>query len=162
MKIKGQKDFFAGLMFLVVGVAFAIGATDYSIGTGARMGPGYFPMILGVLMSILGLAIAAKGLVVETPDGDKVGKWAWKQIVFVLAANFVFGILLVGVPALGIPQFGLIVAIFGLVFVASLGGHSFNVKEVSILAIILAVGSYVAFVWALNLQFPVWPSFITG
>lgn len=162
MKIKGQKDFFAGLMFLVVGVAFAIGATDYSIGTGARMGPGYFPMILGVLMSILGLAIAAKGLVVETPDGDKVGKWAWKQIVFVLAANFVFGILLVGVPALGIPQFGLIVAIFGLVFVASLGGHSFKVKEVSILAIILAVGSYVAFVWALNLQFPVWPSFITG
>ena len=162
MKIKGQKDFFAGLMFLVVGVAFAIGATDYSIGTGARMGPGYFPMILGVLMSILGLAIAAKGLVVETPDGDKVGKWAWKQIVFVLAANFVFGILLVGVPALGIPQFGLIVAIFGLVVVASLGGHSFNVKEVSILAIILAVGSYVAFVWALNLQFPVWPSFITG
>ena len=162
MKIKSQKDFFAGLMFLVIGVAFAIGAIDYNVGTGARMGPGYFPLILGVLMSILGLAIGAKGLVVETADGDKIGKWAWKQVFFILAANFAFGILLVGVPSLGIPQFGLIVAIFGLVFIASMGGYTFNAKEVLILAICLAVGSYVAFVWALNLQFPVWPSFITG
>nr|WP_255662621.1 tripartite tricarboxylate transporter TctB family protein [Acidovorax sp. D4N7] len=149
-------------MFLAVGLAFAIGATDYNVGTGARMGPGYFPLILGVLMSILGLAIAATGLIVETADGDKIGKWAWKQVFFVLAANFAFGILLVGVPAFGIPQFGLIVAIYALVFIASLGGHSFNPKEVLILATVLAVGSYVAFVWALNLQFPVWPSFITG
>lgn len=162
MKIKGQKDFFAGLMFLVIGLAFAIGATDYNIGSGARMGPGYFPLILGVLMSILGIAIAAKGLIVETPDGDKIGKWAWKQVFFILAANFAFGVLLVGVPALGIPQFGLIVAIYGLVFIASLGGYTFKTKEVAILATCLAVGSYGAFVWALNLQFPVWPSFITG
>lgn len=162
MKIKSQKDFFAGLMFLAIGLAFAIGAVDYNIGTGARMGPGYFPMILGVLMSILGVAIASKGLIVETPDGDKIGKWAWKQVFFILAANFAFGVLLVGVPALGIPQFGLIVAIYGLVFIASVAGSTFNVKEVAILATCLAVGSYVAFVWALNLQFPVWPSFITG
>jgi hypothetical protein len=162
VKIKSQKDFFAGLMFLVIGLAFAIGAVDYNIGTGARMGPGYFPLILGVLMSILGIAIGAKGLIVETADGDKIGKWAWKQVFFILAANFAFGILLVGVPALGIPQFGLIVAIYGLVFIASLGGYSFNTKEVAILATCLAVGSYGAFVWALNLQFPVWPSFITG
>ncbi|MOA19127.1 Tripartite tricarboxylate transporter TctB family protein [compost metagenome] len=126
------------------------------------MGPGYFPLILGVLMSILGIAIGAKGLIVETPDGDKIGKWAWKQVFFILAANFAFGVLLVGVRALGIPQFGLIVAIYGLVFIASLGGYSFKTKEVAILATCLAVGSYCAFVWALNLQFPVWPSFITG
>ncbi|QKV54136.1 tripartite tricarboxylate transporter TctB family protein [Comamonas antarctica] len=162
MKIKSQKDFFAGLMFLVIGLAFAIGATEYNVGTGARMGPGYFPLILGVLMAILGTAIAAKGLIVETADGDKIGKWAWKQVFFILAANFAFGILLVGVPAFGIPQFGLIVAIYALVFIASMGGYSFNAKEVLVLATVLAVGSYVAFVWALNLQFPVWPSFITG
>lgn len=162
MKIKSQKDFFSGLMFLVIGLAFAIGAVDYNVGTGARMGPGYFPLILGVLMAILGIAIGAKGLIVETADGDKIGKWAWKQVFFILAANFAFGILLVGVPALGIPQFGLIVAIYGLVFIASMGGYSFNAKEVLVLATVLAVGSYAAFVWALNLQFPVWPSFITG
>ncbi len=46
VKIKSQKDFFAGLMYLVVGGAFAIGANEYNIGTAARMGPGYFPLIL--------------------------------------------------------------------------------------------------------------------
>lgn len=113
-------------------------------------------------MSILGTAICFTGLTKGPSDGDKIGKWAWKQVFFVLAANFAFGVLLVGVPNLGIPQFGLIVAIYALVFIASLGGHAFKFKEVAILSTVLAVGSYVAFVWALNLQFPVWPSFITG
>ena len=57
MKIKSQKDFFSGLMFLVVGGGFAWGATTYSVGTGARMGPGYFPLLLGILLGIIGAAI---------------------------------------------------------------------------------------------------------
>ena len=162
MKIKSQKDFFSGLMFLVVGIAFAIGANNYTVGTGARMGPGYFPMILGVLMALLGAAICFSGLTKGPASGDKIGKWAWKQVFFILAANFAFGILLVGVPNLHIPQFGLIVAIYALVFIASLAGDKFNFKETAILSTVLAVGSYFAFVWALNLQFPVWPSFIAG
>ena len=52
MKIKSQKDFWAGLMYMAVGTAFAVGAKNYTIGTGARMGPGYFPMILGVLLTL--------------------------------------------------------------------------------------------------------------
>ena len=118
MKIKSQKDFFAGLMYLVVGGAFAIGAYGYNVGTAARMGPGYFPMILGIL--------------------------------------------LVGVPALGIPGFGLIVAIYALVLIASYARKEVNFKESLVLATVLAIGSYAVFVWALNLQFPVWPSFIVG
>ena len=54
MAIKSQKDFFSGLLFMAVGIAFAWGATNYSVGTGARMGPGYFPLILGICMAILG------------------------------------------------------------------------------------------------------------
>lgn len=162
MKIKSQKDFFAGLMYLAVGGAFAIGATEYNIGTGARMGPGYFPLILGVILALIGLVISFKATVNGPDDGDPIGKWAWKQVFFVLAANFAFGILLVGVPALGIPGFGLMVAIIALVLIASIAGYTFNMKEVLVLALVLAVGSYVVFVWALNLQFPVWPTFITG
>ena len=162
MKIKSQKDFFSGLMFLVVGLAFAIGATNYTIGTGARMGPGYFPLILGVLMAILGSAICFGGLSKGPADGDKIGKWAWKQVFFILAANFAFGILLAGLPSMGIPAMGLIVGIYALTFIASLAGNEFHAKSVFVLATVLAVGSYVAFVWALKLQFPVWPSFISG
>lgn len=162
MKIKSQKDFFAGLMYLVVGGAFAIGSTEYNIGTGARMGPGYFPLILGVILSLIGLVISFNATVKGPSDGDLIGKWAWRQVFFILAANFAFGILLVGVPALGIPGFGLIVAIYGLVVIASCARIGFSFKESLVLATVLAAGSYVVFVWALNLQFPVWPSFIVG
>ena len=162
MKIKSQKDFFAGLMFLVVGVAFAWGATTYSVGTGARMGPGYFPLLLGILLAIIGAVVMFKSTVVETEGGDPIGKWAWKQIFFIIGANLLFGVLLAGLPSFGIPAMGLIIAIYGLTFMASLAGSSFNFKEVFLLATVLAAGSYVAFVWALALQFPVWPSFIAG
>ena len=162
MKIKSQKDFFAGLMYLVVGGAFAIGAVDYNIGTGARMGPGYFPLILGVILALIGVTISLKALTSGPEGGDPIGKWAWKQVFFILLANFAFGILLVGIPSLGIPGLGLMVAIVALVVIASVAGYTFNIKEVIGLALVLAVGSYVVFVWALNLQFPVWPTFITG
>lgn len=162
MKIKSQKDFFAGLMYLAVGGAFAIGATEYSIGTGARMGPGYFPLILGVILAIIGLVISFKATISGPSDGDPIGKWAWKQVFFILLANFAFGVLLVGVPALGIPGLGLMVAIVALVVIASVAGYTFEIKEVLGLSLVLAAGSYVVFVWALSLQFPVWPTFITG
>lgn len=162
MKIKSQKDFFSGLMYLLVGGGFAIGASNYSIGSGARMGPGYFPLLVGSLLALLGVIIMFKAMTVETVDGDKIGKWAWKQIVFILGANLLFGLLLVGLPSFGIPAMGLIVAIYGLTFVASLAGDHFNFKEVFILATVLAVGSYFTFVWALSLQLPVWPSFIVA
>ena len=162
MNIKSQKDFFAGLMFMGVGVAFAWGATTYNVGTGARMGPGYFPLMLGILLALIGAAITFKALVVETVGGDKIGKWAWKPLFYIIAANVVFGILLAGLPAIKFPAFGMIVAIYALTFIASMAEPGWKFKTTLILATVLAVGSYLAFVLALKLQFPVWPSFITG
>jgi hypothetical protein len=149
-------------MFTVVGVAFAWGATTYTVGNGARMGPGYFPLMLGIVMAIIGMIITFTALVTETPDGDKIGKWAWKQVFFILGANLAFGILLGGLPSLGVPAMGLIAAIYALTIIASLAGHEFNIKSVLILATVLAIGSYFAFIWALKLQIQVWPTFITG
>jgi hypothetical protein len=162
MRIKSQKDFFSGLMFMVVGIAFAWGSTTYTIGEGARMGPGYFPLMLGVLLAGLGAFIVFESLVVETEDGEKIGSWAWRPLAFILLANFAFGVLLAGVPALGIPAMGMIVAIVALTFISAFAGDEFNAREIAILSVVLAVGSYVAFVWVLKLQFPVWPTFITG
>ena len=162
MKIKSQKDFFAGLLYASVGGAFAIGATNYSIGTGARMGPGYFPLMLGVLLCLIGLYIMFKAMVVETADGDKIGKWAWKPLFFIIAGNLLFGVLLSGLPNFGIPGMGLIAAIYGVTIVVSKAGGEANIKESLILATILSTISYLGFIKLLNLQFPVWPSFITG
>ena len=162
MAIKSQKDFFSGLMFMGVGVAFAWGATTYNVGEGARMGPGYFPLMLGILMAVLGVVITFKALVVESVGGDKIGKWAWKPLIFVILANLIFGVLLAGLPSIKLPAFGLIVAIYALTFIASVAEPGWKVKNTFILATVLAAGSYLAFVVVLKLQFPVWPAFITG
>ena len=160
--IKSQKDFFSGLMFAVIGSGFAWGATNYSVGTGARMGPGYFPLLLGILLAILGAFTIFYSLVEHTEDGDKVGKFVWRPIVYVLGANVAFGILLAGLPSIGVPAMGLIVAIFALVIIASKAGDVFDLKEVLLLAAVLSAGSYLAFIMLLKLQMPVWPTFITG
>ena len=162
MNIKSQKDFFSGLMFMGVGVAFAWGATTYNVGEGARMGPGYFPLMLGILMTILGAAVTFTALVVETEGGDKIGKWAWTPLVFIILANLAFGVLLAGLPSIGLPAMGMIVAIYALTFISSMAEAGWKFKNTFILATILAAGSYLAFVVLLKLQFPVWPFFITG
>jgi hypothetical protein len=162
VNIKSQKDFFAGLMFMGVGVSFAWGATGYTLGDGARMGPGYFPLALGVLLSILGAAITFKALVVETPDGDKIGSFAWKPLIFIILANLIFGVCIGGLPSIGLKPLGLIVGIYLLTYIASHAGDEHKFKEVAILATILAVLSYLAFIVLLKLQFPVWPAYFTA
>jgi hypothetical protein len=162
VKIKSQQDFFSGLMFLVVGLAFAWGATTYTIGEGARMGPGYFPLLLGIVLAGLGGFIIFESLVVETEDGEPIGSWAWKPLCYIIGANLIFGVLLGGLPSIGLPAMGMMLAIVVLTFVAELAGNEFHLKEMIILSIVLAIGSYLAFIMLLKLQFQVWPSFITG
>ena len=102
VKIKSQKDFYPGLLFLGLGIAFAGGALGYKLGTASRMGPGYFPFLLGCLMTGLGLVITIKALVVEAEGHGRIGEWAWRPLVFVLCSNLVFGALLGGLP--GCPR----------------------------------------------------------
>lgn len=160
MNIKSQKDFFSGLMFMGVGVAFAWGSSSYTIGSSARMGPGYFPLALGVLLAVLGGIITFKALVVETVDGDKIGAFAWRPLIFIILANLVFGAMIGGLPSIGLPPMGLIAGIYALTLISCLAGESFNLKEALVLATILAALSYGAFIMLLKLQFPVWPAFI--
>jgi hypothetical protein len=160
--LASQKDFFSGLMFTAVGGAFAWGAQSYEVGGAARMGPGYFPLMLGVLLVLLGVAITVKSFTSGPPGGDRIGAFAWRPLGFVIGANLAFGALLVGIPSIGFPAFGLIVAIYALVLVASMAQKDFQLKPTLILATILAAGSYSAFVKLLNLQFPVWPAFLTA
>ena len=152
MNIKSQKDFFSGLMFLVIGGAFALGATSYTIGTSARMGPGYFPMMLGVIMAILGAVVLFYSLIVETPGGDPVTAFAWKPIIYILGAT----------KRRSSPTPGMFAAIYLLTILASKAGNEFKIKEVLILGTILSLISYLAFIVLLKLQMPIWPEYITG
>jgi hypothetical protein len=160
--IKSQKDFFSGLLFVLIGVGFAWGATTYNVGEGARMGPGYFPLMLGIVLAIIGAVVLFTSLVVETEGGDRIGKWAWRPLFFIILANLAFGVLLAGLPSIKLPGMGLIAAIYGLVLIASMADGHFHIRHTLILATILAIGSYLAFIVLLKLQIPVWPSFISG
>ena len=147
---------------MCVGIAFAWGASAYPLGSGARMGPGYFPLVLGVLLAVLGVAITFNAMVTPKEDGDKVGAIAWKPLFFIIAANLVFGACIGGLPFIGLKPLGLIVGIYLLTYIASHAGDEFNIKEVAVLATILAALSYVAFILLLKLQFPVWPAYFTA
>ena len=162
MRIKSQKDFFAGLLFLALGVAFAWGATTYNVGTGARMGPGYFPLMLGIVLAIIGAVEVFKSMVIETETGDKVGKFVWRPVGFIVGANLAFGVLLGGLPSIKLPAMGLIIAIFALTIISAKAGTEFKWKEILILSAILAIGSYLTFILMLKLQIQVWPTFISG
>ncbi|MNV35059.1 Tripartite tricarboxylate transporter TctB family protein [compost metagenome] len=126
------------------------------------MGPGYFPLVLGVLLAIGGAVVIFGALTFGAPGSDPVGRIAWKPLLLIIGANLVFGLLLGGLPTLGVPAMGLLIAIYALVVIASIAGTKFSLKTSLILATILAIGSYLTFIVGLSLQFQVWPTFITG
>lgn len=152
MKIKSQKDFWSGVMFIVMGIAFSWGATAYSFGSAARPGPGYFPYGLGILLAILGAIVLFKSLTVDTPDGDPVGRFAWRPIIVITLSLVVFGFAL--------PRLGMAIALPLLVAMASFAGDEFRPVEVAINAAVLTVGSWAIFIKGLGLTIPVWPTIL--
>ena len=154
MKIKSQKDFWSGLMFVVVGLGFAWGATNYSFGSSARPGPAYFPFGLGVLMAIMGALVWFSSITVETEDGDPIGSIAWKPLVIITGSVVMFGFLL--------PKLGLLISLPLLIIVSALAGDEFHWKDSVISVVVLTLGSWIIFIKGLNLVLPLWPSFITG
>lgn len=154
MKIKSEKDFWSGLMFLVVGLGFAWGATEYSFGSSARPGPAYFPFGLGILTAVLGAFIVFKALLLEVRGGDPIGPWPLKQGALILGAVVLFG--------LAIPRLGMALSLPLLIAVGSLASGEFRIKEVLINSIVLTVGCWAVFIKGLALTLPLWPVFLTN
>jgi hypothetical protein len=152
VKIKSQRDFWSGLMFIIVGIAFAWGSTTYSFGSSARPGPAYFPFGLALLMALLGAMVLFKSLTLEVEGGDRIGAWAWKPLVIIAGAVAVFG--------WAIPHLGMFVALPLLVIGSARAGDEFHWKEAAINAAVLTGGSWVIFIWGLKLTIPLWPTFI--
>lgn len=154
MKIKSQRDFWSGLLFLAVGLGFAWGATFYRLGDSAQPGPGFFPLGLGLLTALLGLAILFKALSVERADGDPVGAIAWRPLVAIVGAVVLFGWTL--------PHLGLVLALPLLVVVSALGGSEFRWREVLASALVLTVLSWAIFIWGLKLPITLLPAMAGG
>ena len=154
MKIKSQRDFVSGLMFLGVGIVFAVGATNYSMGNSARPGAGYFPLILSVLMAILGAIVLFKSLTIETEGGEPIGAIAWRPLLVIVLAIAVFGAT--------INLLGMLIAVPILITIASFAGDEFRWLGVVVNSIVLTAFSWLIFIYGLKLTIPLLPSFIGG
>ncbi len=151
MQLKNKQNFWSGVMFIVLGSAFAWKSTEYSMGTAARMGPGYFPFWLGVIMAVLGAIILVSSFA-KKAQTTEITKFDFKSVAIITGAVVVFAYLLQ--PA------GLIISMLVLVLISAAAAHDNNWKVTIANAIFLTVLCYLAFVVGLKLVFPIWPAFL--
>lgn len=149
MKIKSQRDFWSGLMFVLVGMGFAWGATEYSFGTAANPGPGYFPFGLGILLALLGGIVLFKALTLESENGDPIGQIAWRPLIIIVGAIVVFG--------LALPRLGLICTLPITIVLSALAGREFRWRDVLVNCVVLTALSWFLFINRLKLPLPLWP-----
>lgn len=150
MRIRSPQDFWAGVMFAGFGAFFvAWSLAHYALGSAVRMGPGYFPVLLGGLLVLLGAGILVKSLAI---DGPKVAAFHFRPLLLVALAVVAYGYLM--------KPGGLVVATAAAVFIGALAGNEFKWKEVLVVAAALVIFSWLVFVKGLTLPFPLCPEFI--
>ncbi len=148
--IKGPKDFWAGVLFVALGIFAITVGNNYTLGTAARMGPGYFPRILGILLILLGAIIALQG--VRVP-GEAVPKWHWRPTLVVLGSVVIFGLI--------VDKIGMALGTVLLIVGSSAASHEFRPKEAIVAGILLSSLAVGVFVIALGVQLPIWPAFFS-
>ena len=151
MKIRNHRDFGAGIMYMVIGLFFTIVASQYQMGTAAKMGPGYFPFYLGILMTFLGLLVLLQSFSAKAAI-ERIPKFNWRIIAQITGAGVLYGLLL--------PRLGFLIAVVVLVFVSASASKEFTWKGTTINAAFLVAFTYSVFVLGLKLQFPLLPVFL--
>jgi Tripartite tricarboxylate transporter TctB family len=143
-----NRDFLAGLLFMVFGVLTIFFARHYPIGITARMGPGYFPMVLGGLLCLFGLVVMLRGL----RSGEPVrGTWGWRPLALITLSIVIFGF--------SMEKLGLVPALILLFFIAAFAGREFRFKEVLLLAVLMSAFAAAVFVYGLKLPYPLFGSY---
>jgi hypothetical protein len=147
---RALKDILAGAIFIAIGIAFATGSLAYNIGSPLRMGPGYVPLALGILLIGLGLLVIGKGFIAG--EGDQIGEVDWRAVALVTAALVFFGLTVRGLGVIG--------ALFGTSLLATLARSQTSLREALVIAVGLTALSVVIFIFALQLRMPLFGSWI--
>jgi Tripartite tricarboxylate transporter TctB family len=150
-RIRNPKDFWAGVLFSLIGAAALILGSRYNLGTAARMGPGYFPRILGILLIVLGVIIALRGL---RTDGLRITAWNLRATFVVLGSVVLFGLI--------VNRVGLALSTVILIVLASAASDEFRWKEALASGVFFAILAVCVFIIGLKLQLPIWPTFLQG
>jgi Tripartite tricarboxylate transporter TctB family len=147
---RALNDILAGGLFVVLGAAFAIGSLAYDLGTPARLGPGGYPLMLGLVLVGLGILVIAKGFIAG--EGEAIGEVDWRAVVLIIAALLFFGLTVRGLGVVG--------ALFGTSLLTALARSQTSVREALLIAVGLTVLSVLIFIVALQLRLPLVGSWI--
>jgi Tripartite tricarboxylate transporter TctB family len=150
-QMRNPKDFWTGAIFTGIGAAIVVIARDYPFGTATKMGPGYFPTVLGVLLGVIGLIAIVRSFL---QSGERIRGFAWKPTILVLGATLLFGFL--------VREAGLALALIVMVMVSAFASVMFRLIPSVALAVGLALFSVVVFVKALGLPMPALGSWFGG
>jgi hypothetical protein len=141
--LRNNRDLLAGLLFILIGVLAVVIARDYPMGVAARMGPGYFPTVLGAILSLFGVYILVRGI----RAGEQVkGQWAWKPLALIALSIVLFGFLM--------DRFGIVPALVAVFFVSAFAGHEFRFKETLLLTLVMGAFAVGVFFYGLKLPYP--------
>lgn len=146
LAIRNSRDFLAGLIFVFVGVLAAFLSRDYPMGSAMRMGAGYFPFLLGVLLALLGVVICLRSLVLRGPGVEGIDP---RALILVLGAVAAF--------AATIESAGIIIAATLLLAIGAAASRESRYREVIALTLLLVVLTVGVFVYGLGLPFRLWP-----
>ena len=149
MVIRNQRAFAAGVLFLLVSVFYIAMSYNYATGTAARMGPGFFPRMVGIVLLLISLGIIASALMPRAKR-ERLEAWDVKGLLWIAGSVALFGALL--------PTFGLVIALTVLIVVSSLASPEFSWRGTIVNTVVLVVFCVGVFVYGISLQFPVWPT----
>lgn len=151
MQLRDRQDFWSGVMFIALGLGFAWKASYYQLGTAARMGPGYFPFWLGMILALLGVVILL-GALSKRAGRTSIAPFDWRILLLVVGSVVLY--------ALALRLLGIYLSVFMLVVLSSLASHEFSWKVAAANAVFLVAFTHLAFIKGLGLIFPLWPSFL--
>ncbi len=140
--VAANQDVLAGVLFLLIGLGAVAGARDFEMGTAMRMGPAYFPTVLGWVLYGFGAFLLLRGI---ARGGDAAVSWGWRPLALVTLAIVLFGF--------SVTRFGLVPALVVMVLVCAAAGRGYRLRETVVLAAVLSAFAVGVFVYALQLPF---------
>lgn len=142
------KDLLAGLMFCGFGAGAAIIAYGYEFGSPARMGSGFFPVVVGVLVAAMGLILVVRAIIWPQVS-EPIAHIPFRPFFFISVAIVAFGLL--------IEDAGLIAALAALIVIARFAGREGSLLELALMVAVLVAVAVAIFVYGLNIRLPLGP-----
>jgi hypothetical protein len=149
--IRSPKDFAAGLIYLSIGLIAIYLGRELPMGTAIKMGPAYFPTVLGGLLSLIGVISLVRSFLQK---GEPIPAFAWKPLLLITVATVVFGLLLRGA--------GFVIALPLFIIITAYASVSFRWIPTLVIAAIATFVCALVFVKGLGVPMPLVGRWLSG